>query len=577
MINSYIQEIPIERLRKLDYLRFDHHSNKKYEMTPAEYEVHSLLAKELLLLDFDCFLQIYFNSKSFLTDSYSSDDKRLLAKKLLTKNIQMLSLNIRAKHFFKLIYSLWNNASPSANTFMNLPYNKLAGLESLKREKTLNITFHNYYCFSQKWVHSILFWKIYARKHNQAITITQDAEGQLWQQFLNELNFLIHSLHDWMTQVQAIAAFHFWLKPLPYLPEYLQITLPEGMKVLAKKSAEYHPSIETEVERIGKMSEFVGSTYGCVFLWENRKYLSFPVFDPCRVNADSFEKELYERFSDAMVKDQSHPKYKLLVTVSQGKETLSYADKLTAFNYLLYYSGNLFKGHIAELFALTLVKQTTYRLFGGKNLVCIPGSAIKFGNQQGADGIIAQIKHHEEGWVIHVFGLIEVKAYLKSDLQLLAQLKKHEQRLREEAVVLFCNESGENGFFAAENGLNPNQKAVALNIVKISVDKNLKYIAVIPRRVKEQRNGLDELVKIFMPWTQLGIRQMSYQFMEWIITNLARIVDHGNYELGRQNWLKVFAELLNEPKLLNSNTIKQIKTVKKGLENGWEDADEHLH
>ena len=571
-----IREISIEQLIDLDYLRYDLQADKNYGMTPAEYRKHRQLAFELLLLDFDCYLQIYYRSKSYLTNSWSDDEKNQLAKKLLTKNLQMVCLNIRAKHNLKLIYSLLNNIPTTPNEYMDLRYNDLSGFEHEKRELILQKAFQQYCIFANKWVHSPLFWKIYIRPHGQKIKLTEDADERLWQQLLKDLGFFFLNLQPWMNSVQVIAAFQFWVNPLRYLPDQLQSSMSELVSITVNNSAKYLPAIETEEERIRKMSDFIGSTYASIFLWENRDKLSFPVLNNCLDNINSFENELYIRFGDAMVKNQSHPKYKLLLSASRGNELLSYSDKLTAFKYLLYYSGNLFKGHITELFALTLVKQSIPTLFSRDDLVLIPGSAVKYGNKQGADGLIALISVENDGYAIHILGIVEVKSYYKSERQLLVQLKKHEQRLKSESIIMLINKLNGNAYFAHENGLNPNEKPLILNIERISFDIEMKYITVLPAISNKHNSILDKLIKIYMPWSQTGILQMSYQFIEWIITNLARTIDTGNYELGQENWVKLLGDLLSSEKLLSKNMRKQITIVKTGLEEGWANADEYL-
>lgn len=69
---------------------------------------------------------------------------------------------------------------------------------------------------------------------------------------------------------------------------------------------------------------------------------------------------------------------------------------------------------------------------------------------------------------------------------------------------------------------------------------------------------------------------MSFYFMEWIVTNLARTVAPDNYDLGRQNWLQGLAVLRQADAGLPGYLQKQIAVVATGLAEGWIDADTYL-
>ncbi len=558
---DFLNKVTLEDLERYFFL-LSPWREKNVELKDRENYLLHAISKDLFILDFVQCLASHGIKEPIYEIKVKSES---IGTKLVTDTVNFIALTLELQNFTRLQFCLnWNIDDICLQVF-----NTKCKIE----QNEILFLIDQYLRFLDYSLKSRLFYILFNSPYNKNL-IVSDRMSPLWLNYLWAFSILIKQFQNYFTDVSIFKFFRFWLTRLHQAGAWSSNLI--DLKHISAQCAFYD---DPENNRIFTHVDYFGSILGAQYLREYSSHIQFPVLSNNIIESryqsiEHIDEQIYNRMSACMVAAQGSESGEILTGISTG--TIFYDDSvvLKAFNFLKYFSSAHFMGQLGELFGLSLVN-SRYNL-NSSEIVCIPGSSIlirtKKGAKQGPDGLLASVAFDNNQFIITIHAVIEVKSFRISKNKLASQLYNHLKRLKEGTVELIYNEGDDCiKYFAPKIGIGKNCYKSSL-VKKIEFSDKVEYIGVIPSSARKIYPSPVALIE--MPWFPTGFRLMGYSFMCWVIVNLGRVGNGGDYQKGKYSWIKRLELLLKNEKV-NYRDKRSVEAFLDILKNGINNPDNY--
>lgn len=249
-------------------------------------------------------------------------------------------------------------------------------------------------------------------------------------------------------------------------------------------------------------------------------------------------------------------------------KSLTREEVIQTHRFLISHARKHFLGHVAEMLALPLAIRAAGDRFGS-NVTCIPGTAIRYAGSpstQGPDAVFATLTTEGGRTHLRVHGIVEVKGCDTAQRLLREELDNHVVRLTGERVhltyALGARSRWEPRSVARTSSKNGVWTDVAVD--SCEVDDDVLKIAVVPGRPSRRIRAVSGMLKLQLPWTAAGIREMTRGFVVAMLRESANKVDtqQDDYFFGRDAWVAALRPYLGDPDLTREDrrSMEQLAT-----------------